>query len=105
MSRPWSRAAWDQAREVIGTRAAGEGEPTIRRSRVSKALEEAIKRVADMWGNEIAEVARPLEEVPGHRLGAIELALRRVVHFCTDSAAAMDARVQQFGVKVRQART
>jgi hypothetical protein len=102
---PWSRAAWDQAREVIGNRAPGEVETAVRRSRVSKALEEAIRRVADMWGNEIAEVARPLEELPGHRIGGIETALRRVAHFCTDAAAAMDARVQSFGVKVRQART
>jgi serine/threonine protein kinase len=102
---PWSRAAWEQARDVIGARAPGEVDTAIRRSRVSKALDESIRRVAEMWGNEFTEVTRPLEEMPGHRLGAVEAALKRIAHLCTDAAAAMDARVQQFGVKVRQART
>jgi hypothetical protein len=32
----WSRAVWEQARDLIGTRPAGEGDSTVRRSRTSK---------------------------------------------------------------------
>jgi hypothetical protein len=100
----WSRGAWDQAREFIGTRPTSDLDSTVRRGRLSKALDEGVRRVADAWGNEFAELTRQLEEEPGHRLAAVETALRRLAEVCDDAAAAIDARVQQFGVKVRQAR-
>jgi eukaryotic-like serine/threonine-protein kinase len=101
----WSRAVWEQARDLIGTRPTGEQDSTVRRSRMSKLLEEAIKRVAEMWGNEFAEVVRPLEEHPGHRLGSIGTALKKLAAVCTDWAAAADARAHQVAVKAQQAKS
>jgi serine/threonine protein kinase len=101
----WARNVWDQAREFIGTRPTNESEITVRRSRVSKALDVAIGRAAEMWGNEFAELTRPLEEHPGPRIAAIEWALRRLATVCDDAAATMDKKVEAFGVKSRQART
>jgi hypothetical protein len=85
----WARNAWDQAREFIGTRPTSEHDSAVFRSRLSKVLEEAIKRVAEMWGNEFAEVTRPLEQYPGYRLAAVEAALRRIAGLCTEAAAAV----------------
>ena len=104
-SSVWAKNAWDQAREMIGNRPTGENDSAVRRSRLSKALEESVKRVAEVWANEFTEVTRPLEDDPGRRLAAIEAALRRIAGLCVDAADAVDKRVEQFGVKCRQART
>ena len=101
----WSRVVWEQARDLIGTRPNGESDSAVRRRRTSKQLEEAVKRVAEMWGNEFAEVVRPLEEFPGRRLGAIGTALTKLAAVCTEWATAADARVQQVVVKSRQAKS
>lgn len=100
----WSRAVWEQARDLIGTRPTGEQDSTVRRSRTSKLWEEAVKRVAEMWGNEFEAVVRPLEELPGRRLGAIGAAFKRLAAACTEWAGAADARAQQLEVKSRQAK-
>jgi hypothetical protein len=102
---PWSRAVWDQARDLIGTRPVGDQDSSVRRSRMSKLLDEAIKRVAEMWGNEFAAVVWPLEEHPGHRLGAIAAALRRLAEACSEWAAAADGRAQKIAVKAQQAKS
>ncbi|MBM3983231.1 MAG: hypothetical protein FJ304_23760 [Planctomycetes bacterium] len=101
----WSRAVWDQARDLIGTRPTGEQDSTVRRSRTSRLLEDAVKRVAEMWGNEFAEVVRPLEVQPGRRLGAIGTALKKLAAVCGEWAADDDARTQQIAVKARQAKS
>src|SRR5205085_5240711 len=41
----WSRTVWEQARDLIGTRPTGEQDSTVRRSRTSRQLDEAIKRL------------------------------------------------------------
>jgi serine/threonine protein kinase len=101
----WSRGVWEQARDLIGNRPSGDLETAVRRSRLNKLLEEAIKRVADSWGNEFAELARALEEHPGHRIGAIDAALLKMAAWCNSAAAVAEKKVDQFGVKVGQAKT
>jgi hypothetical protein len=101
----WARHVWDQAREFIGSRPTNENDITVRRGRVSKSLDVAVGRAAEMWGNEIAEVTRPLEEHPGPRVAAIESALRKLAAMCGDAASSMDRKVEAFGVRSRQART
>jgi hypothetical protein len=101
----WSRGVWEQARDLIGTRPAGEQDSTVRRSRTSRIWDEAIKRVAEAWGNEFGEIVRPLEELPGRRLGAISAAYKKLAAICNEWATAADARVQQLGVKARQAKS
>ena len=96
----WSRGVWEQARDLIGNRPSGELETAIRRSRLNKLLEEAIKRVADGWGNEFAEATRVLEENAGHRIGGIEAALRKMSTWCNGAAAFADKKVEQLGVQV-----
>ena len=33
-----------------------------------KTLDDGIRRLAEMWGNEFVEITRPLEEEPGCRI-------------------------------------
>ena len=100
----WTRGVWDQAREFIGTRMGGEMDTTIRRGRLGRLLEDAIQRTAEMWGNEFTEVTRTLEEAPGPRLAAIEVALKRISGLCSDAANAVEKKLAAFANKVRQAR-
>ena len=101
----WSRGVWEQARDLIGNRPSGDLETAVRRSRLNKLLDEAIKRVAESWGNEFAESTRALEEHPGHRIGAIEAALLKIAAWCNSAATFADKKVEQLGVKVGQAQT
>ena len=101
----WARNVWEQARDLIGFRPTGDQDSSVRRSRLSKVLEEAIRKTADVWSNEFSEAVRPLEVFPGHRLGAIEAALQKVVVWCADAATFADKKVEQLGVKSRQSRT
>jgi hypothetical protein len=55
-------------------------------------VDDAVKRVAEMWGNEFEAVVRPLEELPGRRLGALAAAFKRLTAACNEWAAAADAR-------------
>ena len=101
----WSRHAWDQAREYIGARPTNEQDITVRRGRLSKTLDEGIRRVAEMWSNEFSAVVQPLQDLPGHRLSALETALRRISHGCSDYAEIVDKRLRLFAVKTQQARS
>jgi hypothetical protein len=101
----WSRGVWEQARDLIGNRPVGDLETAIRRSRLNKIMDDAIKRVADAWGNEFGEATRALEEYEGHRLGGVETALRNITAWCDSAATFADKKVEQLGVKVGQART
>jgi len=101
----WARGVWEQARDLIGNRPSGDLETAIRRSRLNKLLEDAIKRVADGWGNEFAEATRVLEQYAGHRIGGIEAALRKMAGWCNNAAGFADKKVEQLGVQVGQART
>ncbi len=100
----WSRNAWDQAREFIGVRPTSDQDITVRRGRLSKALDEGIRRVAQMWGNEFAAITRPLQEDPGHRIAAIETALQRIGKICIDAAETVDKKLRQVAVKTQQIR-
>lgn len=102
-SGAWAKAVWEQARDLIGPRP-GDFEPAVRRSRTAKLWDEAVKRLAEMWGNEFAEVARPLEALPGRRLGSTVAALRALADACGDWAEAADARTAAVAVKARQAK-
>jgi eukaryotic-like serine/threonine-protein kinase len=101
----WARAVWDQARDLIGTRPTGDQDSTVRRSRTAKQWDEAVKRVAEMWSNEFAEVVRPLEQIPGRRLGAIGLALKKLATVCAEWAEEADVRTSAVSVKSRQAKS
>lgn len=101
----WARNAWEQAREFIGTRPTSEIDSAIRRSSISRTLEEAIRRVADCWANEFSELTRGLEEQPGRRLAMVETALTRIMGLCSDAAHALEKRLHQHALKCQQSRT
>ncbi|WP_439620770.1 tubulin-like doman-containing protein [Gemmata sp.] len=100
----WSRSVWDQARDLIGSRPTNENDSTVSRSRLSKVLEDAIKRAAEVWANEFAAACRPLEAIPGRRLGLFEAALKKLSRWCVEAAAVVEKKAEPIGSKTRQAR-
>ncbi|MCE9563020.1 MAG: protein kinase [Planctomycetes bacterium] len=104
-SGKWSRGVWDQARELIGSRPTNENDSTVARSRLSKVLEDAIKRAAEVWANEFSAACRPLEELPGHRLGMVEIVLKRLSRWCVDAATFIEKKAEPVGTKTQRART
>jgi serine/threonine protein kinase len=100
----WAGGAWEQAREFIGTRPTSDADSTVRRGRLSKTLDESVRRVAEVWGNEFTELTRVLEEDPGNRIATVEAALRRLTGLCDEAAAAVDRKLDAFALRVRQAR-
>ncbi|MBA4190570.1 MAG: hypothetical protein C0467_21495 [Planctomycetaceae bacterium] len=100
----WSRSVWDQARDLIGSRPTNENDSTVARSRLSKVLEDAIKRAAEAWANEFYAACRPLEILPGNRLGVVESSLKRLSRWCVDAAATIEKKAEPVGTKTRQAR-
>lgn len=100
----WAKAVWEQARELIGARG-GEHETGLRRSRTSKLWDDAVAKLAEMWGNEFDELTRPLEGLPGKRLGAVGAALRALARACSEWADGADGRTTAVAVKARQAKS
>jgi len=101
----WARNVWDQARDMIGSRPTNENDSSVSRSRLSKVLEDAIKRAADVWANEFSAACRPLEALPGNRLGMVESTLKRLSNWCVDAAAAVEKKAEPVGTKTRQVRS
>src|SRR5207237_476400 len=66
---------------------------------------DAIQRTSEAVGNEFSAAVRPLEVLPGHRIGAVESAFRKLAHWCSEAGAFADRKTDQIGVKVGQART
>ena len=100
----WSRSVWDQARELIGSRPTNENDSTVARSRLSKVLEDAIKRAAEVWANEFSAECRALEELPGHRMGMVEAALKKLSRWCVDAAGDLEKKGEPVGTKTQRAR-
>jgi hypothetical protein len=102
----WAIAAWDQAKEVVGFEPTTDADSGYRRGRLSKALDGGLRTAVAAWENELAELFRPLAELPGPRLAAIELALRGVAEALAAAATTQDEWKARYGrdrAEVRQA--
>ncbi len=100
----WARQALTRVREwfgagVGGGRDAGEW----RRSRLSRALEAAARKLAGEWEAKLSETAFALTEHPGRRLAAAEAALGRFLDFADEIASAHGARAAQQSARAQQA--
>jgi len=102
----WARQAVTRVREWFGAglsagpvREAGEW----RMSRLSRALEAAAQKLAAECDTRLADTAFALMEHPGKRVAAAEAALLRFTHFCSTTAAANVAPLEQQSARAQQA--
>src|SRR5262249_38217507 len=91
----WTHHAIEQMEEWVGTRIAGQDPSVLRRSRFSVLYNNATVRVAEEWEKVLLAHISHLTDRPGRRIAAGEEALRRMVQFCDQAAAAQSEVVAQ----------
>ena len=86
----WAASAWDYVRDSVGLDPTSEGDSAFRRGRISKALDGGVKKALDAWQNELTELLRPLDDLPGGRLAAQEQVLTALIAGAGDAADGLD---------------
>jgi len=112
----WARQAVSRVRDWLGTGLtvqgngpAGQTRGTTftvggRKSRLTKALEEAAAGLAEEWDKRFLAATMGLMEHPGRRLAVAETAMNLFIRYCDDSAAVQGQRIkQQLALRTRQA--
>ncbi len=100
----WARQAITRVREWLGTGLLTEAEGgEWHKSKLGKALETAIHKVAEPWDRRLTEVSFGLMDIPGKRVAAAEAALARFSRFCDEAETAHARRLEQQAVQTQQA--
>ena len=68
----WVRNSWEQLRDWVGSEPTSAIDGQFRRGQLSQELDVGLERAVAAWKNELTELARPVQELPGPRL-AIEI--------------------------------
>ncbi|MCS6852812.1 MAG: protein kinase [Gemmataceae bacterium] len=101
----WARQALGRIREWVGTHKTSEHDSDWRKSRLSRALTQAMHQLAAEWEKKLADEAFSLMELPGRRVAAAEAALKRLIQFCQEVVLAQKPRLDQQGQRTQQAWT
>ena len=93
----WAVAAWDQCRDLTGNEPTTEADSPFRRGRVSRALDLGLRQASEAWQNELNELLRPLDELPGPRVAVAETVYAHLAAACTAAAQAVETHLHQAG--------
>ncbi|OWK43898.1 protein kinase domain-containing protein [Fimbriiglobus ruber] len=93
----WAVSAWDQTRDWLGMEATTDADSPFRRGRLSRALDQGLRRSLDAWCNELTELLRPLDELAGPRLAATETIVRQLIAACAEASTATEKQLAGFG--------
>jgi hypothetical protein len=91
----WTRHAMEQMDEWVGTQVASPEQSMLRRSRFSVLYNQATVSLAEQWEKTLLSHISHLTDRPGRRIAAAEEALRRMIDFCEQAAAAQSEVVEQ----------
>jgi eukaryotic-like serine/threonine-protein kinase len=100
----WARHALSVLHDLVGSSYVNEHESGWRRSRLGRALAEAIQKVAGDWDKKLSTVCFDLMEHSGRRIATAEAGLRRLIAFCQETAASHAARLEQQIKRTQQER-
>jgi serine/threonine protein kinase len=100
----WSQHSLDLIQEFVGVSFGEEHGSGWRRSRLGRALSQAINKLAGEWDEKLSQAAFGLMEHPGRRVAAAEAALKRFAQFCQDASASHAKSLEQQVLRSRQAR-
>lgn len=89
----WAITVWDQARDWVGVEPTTETDSSFRRGRLSRALDLGIRQASAAWQNELTELLRPLEELSGSRLGAMDLVYDQLMNACIQATAGLEKQL------------
>lgn len=99
----WARQVWEQTREWVGWHSSHLPESAVIRNRWHRTLEDAARRQAEAWANEVSAVVEALAERPGRRLAAVESGLRQIESWCEKQALLAEQHLDQLSRQLRQA--
>ncbi|CAN5385657.1 hypothetical protein BH11PLA2_BH11PLA2_08120 [soil metagenome] len=100
----WAIAVWDQAKDAVGVEPTTEADSPYRRGRLSRALDTGIHTALTAWDNEITELLRPLDDLPGPRLAAMEVALLQLANGFDSAAKMLDDQIPQLAKSREEAK-
>jgi eukaryotic-like serine/threonine-protein kinase len=101
----WARQALVRVKDWLGSGIQPPGTSTIaqRKSRLTKALENAAVELVEEWDKRLAALAYGLMQHPGRRVALAEKGLERMIQFCNESAEANAARLEQLAPRTKKA--
>jgi serine/threonine protein kinase len=101
----WARQALTRVQDWLGGGVQPPGTTSLgpqRKSRLTRALENAATKLAEEWDQRFGAAAYGLMEHPGHRIALAEAALNRFLKYCHDATKAHQQRLQQQAAKSQQ---
>src|SRR5438552_3813574 len=100
----WARHAVSVLQDLVGSSYVSEHESGWRRSRLGRALVEAIQKVAGDWDQKLSAVCFDVMEHTGRRVAAAEAALHRLIDFCRETASTQARQLEEQLKRTQQAR-
>ncbi len=100
----WAVGVWDTARDWLGTEPTSEADSAFRRGRLSKSLDQGLRRAIEAWDNELTARLHALEEIPGPRLGAAAVVLERLIETAAGAIDTMERKQEEIAPKREQAK-
>jgi eukaryotic-like serine/threonine-protein kinase len=100
----WAVGLWDTARDWLGTEPTSDADSAFRRGRLSKALDQGLRRAIEAWDNELTARLHALEELPGPRLGAAAVVLERLIETAAGAIDTMERKLEEIAPKREQAK-
>lgn len=91
----WAIAVWDQAKDAVGLEPTTDIDSPYRRGRFSRAIDSGLHIAISAWENELIELLRPLDTVPGPRVAAIEIALQQLASGFEAAARLLEDQLPQ----------
>lgn len=101
----WARQALTRVQDWLGSGLQPHGTTSLgpqRKSRLTRALENAAAKLADEWDQRFGAAAAGLMEHPGRRVALAEAALSRFIRYCRETTESHQQRLQQKAVKSQQ---
>jgi serine/threonine protein kinase len=98
----WARQALTRVQDWLGGGLQPPGSTSVgqrRKSRLTRALENAASKLAEQWDQHFSAAAASLMEHPGARLALAEAALNRFLRYCREATESHQHRLQQQGAK------
>ncbi len=100
----WARHAVSLLQDLVGSSYISEHESGWRRSRLGRALAEALQKVAGEWDKKLSAVCFDVMEHSGRRVAAAEAALQRLIEFCRETSATQARQLEEQLKRTQQAR-
>jgi hypothetical protein len=100
----WARQALTRVQDWLGSGLQPPGTTSLgpqRKSRLTRALEQAASKLAEEWDRRFGAAAASLMEHPGRRIALAEAALNRFLCYCREASEAHQPRLEQQAGKMQ----